>query len=201
MAMDSYMKGVATDVGKQAASVRPAEGAKKTSAEKDSIQKAVVSESSPKKMSVPKSSPKKVSVPKSSPKKASAVKSSAKKASVPRSSTRKALTSDNVQKLSKVRSSDGIQETGNQEEGNMDVLFEMEKEPAISTIESAISSINAQMTKTRCAYAYDEDAKRITIKVYDDETDELIREVPPERSLELLKRVWEKTGIMIDEKF
>ncbi len=152
-------------------------------------------------MSVPKSSPKKVSVPKSSPKKASAVKSSAKKASVPRSSTRKALTSDNVQKLSKVRSSDGIQETGNQEEGNMDVLFEMEKEPAISTIESAISSINAQMTKTRCAYAYDEDAKRITIKVYDDETDELIREVPPERSLELLKRVWEKTGIMIDEKF
>ena len=77
----------------------------------------------------------------------------------------------------------------------------MEKEPAISTIESAISSINAQMTKTRCAYAYDEEAKRITIKVYDDETDELIREVPPEKSLEVLKRVWEQAGIMIDEKF
>lgn len=75
-----------------------------------------------------------------------------------------------------------------------------EKDPSISTIDSAISGINAQMSKTRCAYAYDEDTKRITIKVYDDETDELIREVPPEKSLEVLKKVWEIAGIIIDEK-
>lgn len=74
------------------------------------------------------------------------------------------------------------------------------KEPSISTIDSAISGMNAQMSKTRCAYAYDEDTKRITIKVYDDETDELIREVPPEKSLEVLKKVWEIAGIIIDEK-
>jgi flagellar protein FlaG len=75
-----------------------------------------------------------------------------------------------------------------------------EKEPAKSTIDSAISGMNAKMSKTRCAYAYDEDTKRITIKVYDDETDELIREVPPEKSLEVLKKIWELAGIIIDEK-
>jgi len=75
-----------------------------------------------------------------------------------------------------------------------------EKDPAKSTIDSAISGMNARMAKTRCAYAYDEGTKRITIKVYDDETDELIREVPPEKSLEALKKIWELAGIFIDEK-
>ena len=77
-----------------------------------------------------------------------------------------------------------------------------EKEPAQSTIESAISNVNTKMSmsKTRCAYAYDKDTRRITIKVYDDETDELIREVPPEKSLEALKKIWELAGIFVDEK-
>lgn len=75
-----------------------------------------------------------------------------------------------------------------------------EKEPSLATIESAISSMNSQITKTRCAYSYDEETKRINIKVYDKETDELIREVPPEESLEVLKKVWEIAGIIIDEK-
>lgn len=77
-----------------------------------------------------------------------------------------------------------------------------EKEPAKSTIDSAMSELNAKMSmaKTRCAYAYDKDTKRITIKVYDEDTDELIREVPPEKSLEVLKRIWELAGIIIDEK-
>ena len=95
----------------------------------------------------------------------------------------------------------GLQNVPETEEEDMEVLFNMEKEPAMSTIDSAISKMNAEMAKTRCAYAYDEDTKRITIKVYDDETDELIREVPPEKSLEVLKKVWEMAGIMIDEKF
>jgi flagellar protein FlaG len=75
-----------------------------------------------------------------------------------------------------------------------------DKEPAKSTIDSAISGMNARLPKTHCAYAYDEDTKRITIKVFDDETEELIREVPPEKSLEVLKKVWEIAGIIIDEK-
>lgn len=75
-----------------------------------------------------------------------------------------------------------------------------EKEPARSSMEAAISLLNSQIAKTHCAYAYDEDTKRVSIKVYDDETDELIREVPPEKSLEALKKMWEIAGIIIDEK-
>ncbi|MBR1743279.1 MAG: flagellar protein FlaG [Lachnospiraceae bacterium] len=80
------------------------------------------------------------------------------------------------------------------------VLPGQEKEPAKSSIDAAMSLLNSQIEKTHCAYSYDEEAKRISIKVYDDETDELIREVPPEKSLEALKKIWEIAGIIIDEK-
>lgn len=75
-----------------------------------------------------------------------------------------------------------------------------EKEPAESSMKDAISKLNAQISNTHCAYSYDEDTKRISIKVYDDETNELIREVPPEKSLEALKKMWEIAGIIMDEK-
>lgn len=85
---------------------------------------------------------------------------------------------------------------------DMELILGKEKEPAKSSIDSAISEMNAQLkpTKTRCAYNYDEETKRITIKMYDEESDELIREIPPEKSLEVLKRIWEIAGIIIDEK-
>ena len=79
-------------------------------------------------------------------------------------------------------------------------LVGKEKEPTKSTIDATMSNLNARMKKTKCAYAYDEDTKRITIKVYDSDSDELIREVPPEKSLEALKKVWELAGIIIDQK-
>ncbi len=80
-----------------------------------------------------------------------------------------------------------------------DPVFE-KKDPTASSIESAFSSANSKLSKTRCEYSYDEDTKRVSIKVYDKDSDELIREVPPEESLEMLQRIWELAGIMVDEK-
>ena len=76
------------------------------------------------------------------------------------------------------------------------------KHPTQATIESAFADINSKIKehRTRCEYAYDEPTRRITIKVYDDETKELIREVPPEESLEALQKIWERAGIIVDKK-
>lgn len=75
-----------------------------------------------------------------------------------------------------------------------------EKEPSKSSIDAAMSLLNSQIERTHCAYSYDEETKRISIKVFDDETEELIREVPPEKTLEAIKKIWEIAGIIIDEK-
>ena len=74
------------------------------------------------------------------------------------------------------------------------------KDPTMSTIDSAISKANSRLSKTRCEYIYDETTRRVSIKVFDKESEELIREVPPEKSLEMLKKIWELAGIVVDEK-
>ncbi|MCH5267639.1 MAG: flagellar protein FlaG [Lachnospiraceae bacterium] len=74
------------------------------------------------------------------------------------------------------------------------------KEPSKMSIESAVSGVNNRLTATRCEYSYDEITKRVSIKVYDKANDELIREVPPEKSLEMLQKMWELVGLIVDEK-
>ena len=75
-----------------------------------------------------------------------------------------------------------------------------QKEPSASSVDSAMSSANNKMTKTRCEYSYDEATKRVSIKVFDKDNDKLIREVPSEKALEMLQKVMELAGMMVDEK-
>lgn len=78
-------------------------------------------------------------------------------------------------------------------------VFE-DKDPTVNSIDSAVSKANSKLAKTRCEYSYDENTRRVSIKVFDKDSDELIREVPPEKSLEMLQKMWELAGIMVDEK-
>ena len=74
------------------------------------------------------------------------------------------------------------------------------KDPTKKTIDAMMSEANQKLSKTRCEYSYDEPTRRVSIKVYDKDTDKLIREVPPEKSLEALQKIWELAGIIVDEK-
>lgn len=69
-------------------------------------------------------------------------------------------------------------------------------------IKNALNNANIKMkhAKTRCEFSYHEETKRISIKVVDKETDEIVREIPPEETLEMVEKLWELAGIMIDEK-
>lgn len=86
------------------------------------------------------------------------------------------------------------------EDGDTEQMSFPSKDPAMSTIDSAVSKANSILSKTRCEYSYDETTRRVSIKVFDKESEELIREVPPEKSLEMLRKIWELAGIVVDEK-
>lgn len=45
-----------------------------------------------------------------------------------------------------------------------------------------------------------EKTKRIAVKVLDAETDEVIREIPTEKMLDLIAEIWEVAGIAIDKR-
>lgn len=40
----------------------------------------------------------------------------------------------------------------------------------------------------------------MTIKIVDKETKEVIKEFPPEKTLDMIAKVWEMAGIMVDER-
>ncbi|WP_051437668.1 flagellar protein FlaG [Eubacterium xylanophilum] len=69
-----------------------------------------------------------------------------------------------------------------------------------ATIEDAVKSANRKMDKTRCEYSYHEKTHRVSIKVIDSETDKVIREIPPKESLDMLQKMWEMAGILVDER-
>lgn len=73
---------------------------------------------------------------------------------------------------------------------------------AKSTIDSTISETNSKikMSNTQLKYHIDEETQRISIKIIDKDTDKVIREVPPEETLEAIKKIWEIAGIIVDEK-
>ena len=77
-----------------------------------------------------------------------------------------------------------------------------DSEASAKQIINAISRANnkLKMHKTRCEFSYHEETRRVSIKVLDKDTEEVIREIPPEESLEMLEKMWELAGILIDER-
>lgn len=69
-------------------------------------------------------------------------------------------------------------------------------------IKSAIAEVNQKIkpTRTQCQFSYHEDSKRISIKVIDESTKEVIREIPPEKTLDMIAKVMDLAGILVDEK-
>lgn len=69
-------------------------------------------------------------------------------------------------------------------------------------IQAAIEHVKraSQMSRTRCEFSYHEVTKRVSIKVLDEDTNEVIKEIPPEKSLEMVEKMWELAGILVDER-
>jgi len=66
-------------------------------------------------------------------------------------------------------------------------------------IQAAVKRANNLSHRTSCRFAYDENTKRVSITVLDDVTNEVVREIPSEEALELVQRMWEMAGLMVDE--
>lgn len=72
--------------------------------------------------------------------------------------------------------------------------------PSEATVDDAVKRANLKMSHTRCEYSYHEQTNRVMIKVVDKDTDKVVREIPPEKSLDMLQKIWELAGMLVDEK-
>ena len=67
-------------------------------------------------------------------------------------------------------------------------------------LKKRISDLNRQLNSTECQYGVDEITQRVTLKIVDKETKEVIKELPPEKTLKMIAKVWELAGLLVDEK-
>lgn len=67
-------------------------------------------------------------------------------------------------------------------------------------IKKAIESLNKNLRNTECKFGVHDETNRVVIRIVDKETKEVIKELPPEKTLEMISKVWELAGIMVDEK-
>jgi flagellar protein FlaG len=68
----------------------------------------------------------------------------------------------------------------------------------IEAIERANNAIVGSNRKFE--FTIHESTKEIMIKVLDSETNEIIREIPPEEILDMVAKIWEMVGIIVDER-
>jgi len=78
------------------------------------------------------------------------------------------------------------------------VKLSVGEEQLIRAIDRAIKSLEGP--ETRFEMKVHEATNVVTIKVFNKETGELIREIPPEKSLDLVVKMKEIAGILVDEK-
>lgn len=70
----------------------------------------------------------------------------------------------------------------------------------LEAIKKAVENMNKNMGNTEAVFGIHEGTNRVTIKLVDKETRELIKELPPEKTLDMIAKVWEMAGILVDEK-
>lgn len=80
------------------------------------------------------------------------------------------------------------------------------EEVAPDKIKAAVDDLNKTVKQasplhhTQLSFKYHEDTNRISITVTDSDTDEVIREIPPEKTLDMLAKAWEMAGLLVDER-
>lgn len=67
-------------------------------------------------------------------------------------------------------------------------------------IRKAVERMNVQLPNSEVKFGIHEKTDRVTIKLIDKETKEVIKEFPPEKTLDMIAKCMEIAGVLMDEK-
>lgn len=74
--------------------------------------------------------------------------------------------------------------------------------PSLSDVNGAVNKLNqlVQSQQTNVSFSVDKDANTTVIKVFNNETGELIKQFPPEEILAMKEKINEQVGLLYDSK-
>ena len=67
-------------------------------------------------------------------------------------------------------------------------------------IRKAVEQLNKKIGNSEAIFGIHEATNRVTIKIVDKDTKEVIKELPPEKTLDMIAKVWDMAGILVDER-
>lgn len=69
-----------------------------------------------------------------------------------------------------------------------------------SQIRKAVDEINKKVHNSEAVFGIHDATNRVTIKIVDKDTKKVLKEYPPEKTLDMIAKVWEMAGLLVDKK-
>ena len=99
-----------------------------------------------------------------------------------------------------VNNEDKVVRAAIQSKVNLDDKKEMKISP--EELSAAVDKANRVLFKnnTHLKFSIHQKTKDIMVKIINDETGEVLKEIPQEKMLDMVAKLWEIAGILVDEK-
>lgn len=68
------------------------------------------------------------------------------------------------------------------------------------SIKQAMKELAKKQANFTSEFGIHEKTHRVTVKIVDKKTKEVIKELPPEKTLDMIAKMWEYAGLIVDEK-
>lgn len=88
----------------------------------------------------------------------------------------------------------------NDKDGNRDDSQAQQTISENSQIRKAVDEINKKAHNSEAVFGIHDATNRVTIKIVDKDTKKVLKEYPPEKTLDMIAKVWEMAGLLVDQK-
>ena len=88
----------------------------------------------------------------------------------------------------------------NGKDGNRDDSQAKQTISENSQIRKAVDEINKKVHNSEAVFGIHDATNRVTIKIDDKDTKKVLKEYPPEKTLDMIAKVWEMAGLLVDKK-
>ena len=88
----------------------------------------------------------------------------------------------------------------NGKDGNRDGSQAQQTISENSQIRKAVDEINKKAHNSEAVFGIHDATNRVTIKIVDKDTKKVLKEYPPEKTLDMIAKVWEMAGLLVDKK-
>ncbi len=88
----------------------------------------------------------------------------------------------------------------NGKDGNRDDSQAKQTISENSQIRKAVDEINKKVHNSEAVFGIHDATNRVTIKIVDKDTKKVLKEYPPEKTLDMIAKVWEMAGLLVDQK-